>query len=102
MNADADLTLLVRPEPWMVDAACRGRTAVMFDESRVAEATAICARCPVIGPCSRLAAVLGPSVQGVWAGEVHGSRERLEPRRLPPLPPRVEGRRARQPAAKVS
>jgi hypothetical protein len=56
---------------WQADAACRGRTDVMLDPERVAEAAAICAVCPVVDAC---AAAAEHEEAGTWAGSWRGPK----------------------------
>lgn len=69
---DAITHLLQRPD-WHAEAACRGRTDVMFPKSRNrsqrwAEAIAVCDGCPVRTPCAE-AADERPEIHGVWGGQ---------------------------------
>jgi hypothetical protein len=60
-----------RPE-WQLDAACRYAEGVSFFPERgepVEPARALCASCPVAGPCAAYRDELGPAVYGVWAGQ---------------------------------
>lgn len=72
--------------------ACRGRDTNLFfptvnikgysQASQVTQAKAICAACPLLGPC-REWALRQPlrSLQGIWGGTTVGDRERLRRKR---------------------
>ena len=67
------------PVPWARDAACRGKTRLMFTEGngRVQEALKMCAVCPVREQCG----FYGHDEHfGIWGGEFKrshpGTRER--------------------------
>ena len=65
--------------PWRRDAACRGMTAAMFPETRsgwpaaavYGPALALCAGCPVAGPCRAAGA---REHHGVWGGTTPADR----------------------------
>jgi hypothetical protein len=62
----------LRGIPKLPDAACRGRSD-LFDgatEEDIAEATAVCSRCPELNACKRWADMLPHNgIHGVIAGE---------------------------------
>ena len=70
---------------WTDDAACKGKTDVMFplrgDVNGVRHAKAICASCPVIDDCLEYVTT-SPERYGVWAGiagkEITEQRKRLQ------------------------
>lgn len=68
------------PEPWRLEAACRGRTDLFLpqDEThtrdKVAAAKAICATCPVITDCAAWVAA-NPQPLGVYAGKTARGRQ---------------------------
>ena len=64
-------------EQWHDEAACRGRYDLMFDETRVSVAVALCARCPVYAECDSYATEYRPPA-GVWAGMDAKTRRRLQ------------------------
>lgn len=95
----ADLVTSTR-EPWMDNAACKGRLELFFGiagerpERRVrreAAARLICASCPVMHPCRSLAR--RNRENGFWGGENE------EERAAAGYPPRSISRRAVQAAA---
>ena len=59
---------------WMSEAACKGKTQVMFpkehkDITYIVDARALCAECPVKGPCLEYALEFpAADMHGVWAG----------------------------------
>ncbi len=65
---------------WQLAAACRWVDPDLFfpigGESQD-EAKAVCARCPVQGPCLELALWLGDACTGIWAGTNDRDRKRL-------------------------
>ena len=71
--------LAARPA-WMARAACRGHDQRAFFHSRdevTDEARAVCADCPVRGPC--LSYALAEDLEGCWGGT--SKRERRAMRR---------------------
>ena len=62
------------PYRWQTDAACKGKTELMFpkehkDISYIAQARQICAECPVKSDCLEYALQFPPAdMHGVWAG----------------------------------
>jgi len=63
-------------DAWTAAAACKGRTTLFFGlpgerperrRRREAAARAVCASCPVLGPCRALARANGEN--GFWGGE---------------------------------
>lgn len=64
--------------PWTDDAACKGQTALMYDDERQPEAATLCAACPVKGPC--LTAGLQESF-GIWGARPPGARRKVRARR---------------------
>lgn len=58
------------PGPWAAEAACKGKTEVMFPErgASVDPARGICAGCPVLEPCRAWAETVPGSQSGVIAG----------------------------------
>lgn len=70
IEAVSDFWFLIKPEPWMEDAACKGKTDLYFlqpgQNSR--QAKRICETCAVVEPCREYAAATGS--EGIWAGEV--------------------------------
>ena len=70
-----ELYAALRPE-WMADAACTGRTRLMFDTRNALPAKNLCATCPVVAPCLDHA-LADPSLQGVWGGTTEADRDRI-------------------------
>ena len=70
LQRGADLPDLPTARPtWHAHAACTGRSEVMFSTSRaaVAEAKALCRRCPAMERCARDALERGERF-GTWGG----------------------------------
>lgn len=70
--------MAVRDDSWYRSAACRGMATSLFfpepprpDPAVVAEAKAVCSRCPVQERCL---AVGGREEHGIWAGLTVGER----------------------------
>lgn len=79
----------ITADPRLAGAACRG-LAPWFDADvpgesetgradRQAAAARVCRRCPVRADCTIVAAELGRSVTGVWAGQVFGPAGGVRP-----------------------
>jgi WhiB family redox-sensing transcriptional regulator len=94
--------MLPARQPWMADAACKGRMQLFFGiagerpERRVrreARARKVCASCPVIEPCRTMARANGEC--GFWGGESE------EERALAGYPPVAISRRSVQEAATI-
>lgn len=74
MNADAVIELLAslgRTTPALPNAACRNHTDLFDreDPDGIAEAVAICRRCPELAACQRWPASMNPNkLNGVIAG----------------------------------
>jgi WhiB family redox-sensing transcriptional regulator len=76
------------PEPdkaWMAEAACKGKTAVMYPaikgdvgliRQREAAAIAVCTECPVKVECARWA-LDHEEMYGVWGGLTERERQRM-------------------------
>lgn len=72
-------------EEWREQRACAGETALFFPDPRLtitrrneieAQAKAICARCPVAGPCAAYAFERRIK-DGVWGGLDERQRKRM-------------------------
>ena len=65
-------SLFVRREPWMVQAACRGLSELMFaergDNATVRAAKDVCRACPVLAACAEWALWSGQSIDYGIAG----------------------------------
>lgn len=66
--------------PWRDFALCKGEDDLMFDHRRQAEAKALCAECPVRGPCYEYAMVdthvnQSGALCGVWGGVNFGVKK---------------------------
>ena len=64
---------------WQGSAACRGLDVDLFFNDRgesVAEAKAVCARCPVLEPC-RAYALSDALLPGIWGGTTFKDRKRI-------------------------
>lgn len=66
------LAEILRGVPALPGAACIHKAGIFSDPRRVAEAKAICARCPVIAACDRWSRSERALV-GVVAGRLHGT-----------------------------
>lgn len=80
-NVDLPDLAVGRPS-WHAHAVCHGRTEVMFSTSRaaVAEAKALCQRCPAIKACARDAIERGEK-HGTWGGLSEDDRRAFSTRR---------------------
>lgn len=81
LDVVAVLTSLARPA-WHADAACRGMGPAMFFPERgapVAPAKAVCAGCPVAGPCAEA----GRGEVGIWGGTTAKGRRLIRSRSAP-------------------
>lgn len=77
VEAVQEFWYLVKPEPWMKDAACKGKDPDLFflkqgQSARLAKE--ICLTCPVIAPC-RVYAEETDS-EGVWGGDLRSGVKR--------------------------
>jgi WhiB family redox-sensing transcriptional regulator len=74
-------------ESWFDDAACRGRSDLFFtfDPTKIAQAKAICAECPVRPEC-RAFALDTRQEYGVWGGMDETQRMRMLRRKRRPGP----------------
>lgn len=73
--------LVVRAEPWMRQAACRGMAPERFFPERgdnTGPAKAICGECPVQRECGEFGLF---EKHGIWGG--HSERERRRRRKAP-------------------
>jgi WhiB family redox-sensing transcriptional regulator len=76
------------PEPWQAWAACRGADTNLFfpqgetgeAEEQIAQAKAICARCPVRLACLDYA-ITTRQEYGVWGGATEAERRSIRRRR---------------------
>lgn len=76
------------PPAWMDRAACQGTDPEMFfpagysgpSAAQVDEAKAICARCPVTGPCFGYA--VATQAMGIWGGMTEEERRQERRRRI--------------------
>lgn len=91
--------LLDRPA-WHARAACRGRTDLSWfpedgENEALGRAKAVCASCPVAGPCAEAALAYGWRTVGVWGGMAAAGRRRLRVARNAagetPSPPAMTG-----------
>jgi WhiB family transcriptional regulator, redox-sensing transcriptional regulator len=81
LSPGTDLPVLPARQPWMAEAACKGRTTLFFGlagerpERRVrreARARKVCESCPVLEPCRQMARLNGEN--GYWGGESEEER----------------------------
>jgi WhiB family redox-sensing transcriptional regulator len=78
------MTAPARDTAWMFRGACRGEDPDLFFPvgsagpalTQIAEAKAVCARCPVIGACLEWA-LSKPERSGVWGGMSEEERHKL-------------------------
>jgi WhiB family redox-sensing transcriptional regulator len=78
MTAPADY--FGSPGDWRRRAACKGADVALFFPNTgesVAEARAVCTRCPMKAECLEFALGCGPLLRGVWAGTTERTRRRL-------------------------
>lgn len=77
---DAFDLLAVLHQPWRHQAACKGRTALMFpDTPAVNEAKAVCRSCPVRAECADYA-LTHNEPDGIWGGMSARERRRIRKR----------------------
>jgi WhiB family redox-sensing transcriptional regulator len=81
LSPGTDLPVLPARQPWMAEAACKGRSTLFFGlagerpERRVrreARARQVCAGCPVLEECRNMARLNGEN--GFWGGESEEER----------------------------
>lgn len=72
----ADIMLDRSTQTWRSHAACLGATDVFFpgNGGDVKTAKAVCATCPVQGPCGEYAAAQTSKLSGIWAKSTKRSR----------------------------
>lgn len=66
-------------QKWRSQAACAGMPKALFYAERgesTTEAKAVCARCPVSGPCLEFAMRV-PERHGIWGGKAERERRNL-------------------------
>jgi hypothetical protein len=69
-----DFLRVFAPQPWMIDAACRGMDANVFFPAPGTMATLakeICAECPVRAQCAEAGRT---EVHGIWGGQAPRDR----------------------------